>query len=114
MPVYLLDENVHRPEAIIRRCKDEGVEVVRVHQFDLEQTEDSIIFAYAMAHNLIIVTGNIQDYRPLQQDWIEKGNAVPGVIYCSTVHYRNVEAIIQMILYVDATYEDTQLREWWV
>jgi hypothetical protein len=46
--------------------------------------------------------------------YIMRVNVFPGVIYCSTVHYRNVEAIIQMILHVERTYEDTDLREWWV
>ena len=114
MPVYLLDENVHKPDKIISRCEAEGVKVIRVHQVDLNQTDDIEIFRYAMANDLVVVTGNIRDFSPEQKRWIEEGNEFPGVIYLSTVHNRNVEDIIRKIIEVEAAYGETQLREWWV
>jgi predicted nuclease of predicted toxin-antitoxin system len=114
MPVYLLDENVHKPDKIITRCEAEGIKVIRVHQVNLEQTDDSEIFQYAMANGLVVVTGNIRDFSPEQRRWIEAGNEFPGVIYLSTVHYRNVEDIIREIIEVEKVYHETQLREWWV
>ena len=114
MPIYLLDENVKKPDVIIVRCESEGVVVIRVHQIGLNDTEDTEIFRYALEQGYIVVTGNIRDFRPQQKAWIEAGNEFPGVIYLSTVHYRNVEEIIRKILEVEQTYNSTDLREWWV
>ena len=114
MPVYLLDENVHKPDKIISRCEAEGIKVIRVHEVELNQTDDIEIFQYAMTSGYIVVTGNIRDFSPEQKRWIEEGNEFPGVIYLSTVHYRNVEDIIRKIIEVEAVYCETQLREWWV
>jgi predicted nuclease of predicted toxin-antitoxin system len=114
MPTYLLDENVHKPDVIIARCGAEGIEVIRVHQIGLNQTQDPAIFHYAMEQGYIVVTGNVQDFRPEQKAWIEAGNEFPGVIYLSWVHYRNVEAIIRQIIEVEGEYYNTELREWWV
>ncbi len=114
MPIFLLDENVSNPDAIVSRCGVEGIEVIRVHQVGLDQTDDVDIFRYAMVRGYIVVTGNIRDFRPEQKKWIEEGNAFPGAIYLSTVHYRNVEDIIRKIIEVEKTYDETDLREWWV
>lgn len=114
MPTYLLDENVHKPDTIIARCEAEGIEVIRVHQIDLNEAEDPEIFRCAMEQGYIVVTGNIRDFRPAQKVWLEAGNEFPGVIYLSTVHYRNVEDIIRKIIEVEAEYQNTDLREWWV
>jgi predicted nuclease of predicted toxin-antitoxin system len=114
MPTYLLDENVTRPDKIIGRCEAEGIEVIRVHQIGLNETDDPEIFRYAMEQGYIVITGNIRDFRPEQKTWLEGGNEFPGVIYLSTVHYRNVEDIIRMIIAVEAEYATTDLREWWV
>jgi predicted nuclease of predicted toxin-antitoxin system len=114
MPVYLLDENVNKPDAIISRCEKEGIEVIRVHQIGLNQADDMHIFQYGMEQGYVLVTGNIRDFRPAQKQWIEEGNEFPGVIYLSTVHYRNVGDIIRKIVEVEETYDETDLREWWV
>jgi predicted nuclease of predicted toxin-antitoxin system len=114
MPTYLLDENVHKPDTIVARCAAVEIDVIRVHQIDLDQTDDHEIFRYAMDHGFIVVTGNIRDFRPNQKWWIDQGNEFPGVIYLSTVHYRNVEAIVLKIIEVEENYHHTDLREWWV
>lgn len=114
MPTYLLDENVNKPDTIIARCEAEGIKVIRVHQIGLNQTDDPEIFRYAIAQGHIVITGNIRDFRPEQAAWLETGNEFPGVIYLSTVHYRNVEDIIRTIIQVEAEYDTTDLREWWV
>lgn len=114
MPTYLLDENVSKPDTIISRCAIEGIEVIRVHQIGLDQTDDANIFRYAMARGYIIVTGNIRDFRPEQKKWIEEGNVSPGAIYLSTVHHRNVEDIVRKIIEVETMYDETDLCEWWV
>ena len=114
MPVYLLDENVHKPDKIISRCAAEGIEVIRVHQVELNRTDDPEIFRYAMENGFVVVTGNIRDFSPEQKRWIEEGNEFPGVIYLSTVHYRNVEDIIRKIIEVEQVYGETELRQWWV
>ena len=114
MPTFLLDENVHSPDEIISRCEATGIRVIRVHQVELNRTDDDLIFWYAMERGYVIVTGNIRDFRPEQKKWIEAGNEFPGVIYLSTVHYRSVEQIIGRIIEVAQAYEETELREWWV
>jgi predicted nuclease of predicted toxin-antitoxin system len=114
MPIFLLDENVHKPDDIIARCEAQGIEVIRVHQINLNQTKDLVIFRYAIEQGYIVVTGNVRDFRPEQTAWLEAGNEFPGVIYLSWVHYRNVENIIRMIIKVEGEYNNTDLREWWV
>jgi len=114
MPIYLLDENVNKPDAIITRCAALGIKVIRVHQIGLNDTEDAVIFRYALQRGYVVVTGNIRDFRPEQQRWLAAGHPFPGAIYLSSTHYRNIEAIIRQIITVEQQYQMTDLREWWV
>ncbi len=82
MPVYLLEENVHKPDKIISRCEAEGIKILRVHQVDLNQTDDVEIFQYAMASGYVVVTGNIRDFSPEQKRWIEEGTSFPVSSTC--------------------------------
>ena len=114
MPVFLLDENVHKPDTIIDRCAKAGVQVLRVHQLDLNRTEDPIIFEEALAEGYVVVTGNLRDFRPLVARWVEQGNDFPGAVWLQTNRYRDVEAIIRKIIEVAASYDDDLVKEWWL
>jgi hypothetical protein len=112
MPTFLLDENIHEPDYIIERCAEFDIEVVRVHQLDLDNTEDEVIFEFAMNAGYIIVTANVRDFRPLQTAWIEAEKVFPGVIYVSRNKYRNPDLIIQRIVEVES--DPIEGSEWWV
>lgn len=114
MPVFLLDENVHKPDKIIDRCAQSGVTVLRVHQLGLNRTEDPLIFEHALAAGYVMVTGNLHDFRPLIAGWVERGNDFPGAIWLQTNKYRNVEAIIRKIIEVAAVYDEDLVKEWWL
>ena len=112
MPTYLLDENVNRPDYIIERCRNLDIEVLRVHQLELDQTEDGIIFQTAIEQGYIVVTGNMQDFHPLQTEWLNKGHEFPGVSYLSANAYRNADQIAEKIIEVEQNYQPN--GEWWV
>jgi predicted nuclease of predicted toxin-antitoxin system len=114
MPAFLLDENVHSPDYIIERCAKEGIEVARVHQFGLDETDDPIIFQYALEEGYIFVTANIRDFRAQAIEWMEQGNNFAGAIWLQWNKYRNVEDIIRKIIEVARTYENDVLKEWWL
>jgi predicted nuclease of predicted toxin-antitoxin system len=114
MPVFLLDENVHKPDTIIDRCAQVGVEVLRVHQLSLNQADDPLIFEHALAAGYVLVTGNLKDFRPLVARWIERGNDFPGAIWLQTNKYRDVEAIIRKIIEVAEVYDKDLVKEWWL
>ena len=114
MPVFLLDENVHHPDTIIQRCDQKGVEVVRVHQLGLDQTDDDIIFGHALEAGYVMVTGNLKDFRPLVTQHIAEGMDFPGAIWLQSTKYRDVEAIIHKIIEVAEIYDDDLIKEWWL
>lgn len=114
MPVFLLDENVHHPEYIIERCVAVGIEVLRVHQLGLDNTDDMIIYEVALEAEYILVTGNVEDFREQAIKRIQTGKPFPGVILLQSNRYRNVEAIISRIKEVAANYDNDQTREWWL
>jgi predicted nuclease of predicted toxin-antitoxin system len=114
MPVFLLDENVHKPDKIIERCAEQGIEVFRVHQFGLNRTDDPIILDYALEHDLVFVTANIKDFREQTIEWMQESTKFAGVIFLQGEKHRNVEGIIRKIIEVAAVYETAQYREWWL
>ncbi len=114
MPIFLLDENVHKPNTIIERCAQARVEVLRVHQLELNQTDDSLIFEHALAAGYVMVTGNLKDFRPLVARWLEQGYEFPGAIWLQTNKYRDVEAIIRKIIEVAKIYDEDLVKEWWL
>jgi predicted nuclease of predicted toxin-antitoxin system len=114
MPVFLLDENVNKPDYIIQRCAEKGLEVLRVHQLGLEQTDDEWIFEYALQVGYVVVTANVEHFRVLLTRWMEEGNPFPGVIFLQWTKQRNVEAIIRKIMQVAVLYEQQSYKEWWL
>ncbi|MBN1429865.1 MAG: DUF5615 family PIN-like protein [Anaerolineae bacterium] len=114
MPTFLLDENVHKPDNIIERCKKEGIEVLRVHQLRLNQTDDPVIFQYVLENGYVFVTGNIKDFRADAIRWAQEGHDFPGAIWLQPEKYRNVEGIIRKIIEVAAVYESDVVKEWWL
>jgi hypothetical protein len=114
MPVYLLDENVHWPDTIIERCAQAGIKVLRVHQLELNQTDDPVIFQHVLEAGYVFVTGNIKDFREQAILWMEEGNNFAGAIWLQRNKYRNLEGIIRKIIEVDSRYEDDLIKEWWL
>jgi len=114
IPVFLLDENVHRPDYIIERCALHEIRVLRVHQLGLNDTDDPIIFQRALEEGYVFVTGNIKDFRAQAIEWMAEGNDFAGAIWLQFNKYRNVEAIIQKIIEVAGIYENDPVREWWL
>src|SRR5689334_7424402 len=108
MPIFLLDENVHKPDKIIMRCAEKGIEVLRVHQLRLNQTDDPIIFDYALQEGLVFVTGNVQDFRGQANKWIQEGKPYAGAIWLQDEKYRNVEGIIRKIIEVATIYDEAE------
>lgn len=114
MPIFLLDENVHKPDTIIERCRLEGIEVLRVHQLGLNQTDDPIIFQCVLENGYVFITGNIKDFRADAIRWVQEGHDFPGAIWLQPEKYRNVEGIIRKIIEVAAAYESDVVKEWWL
>lgn len=114
MPTFLLDENVHHPDYVIKRCAEKGISVLRVHQLGLNQTDDAIIFRYALEAGHIVVTGNIRDFRSQTIVWLKEGKEYPGALWLQPEKYRNVEAIIRKIIEISQSYETDPAREWWL
>jgi predicted nuclease of predicted toxin-antitoxin system len=114
MPVFLLDENVHRPDYIIRRCAEVRIEVLRVHELGMDNTDDGIILETAIQAEYVLVTGDIKGFRKHTLRRMQERKPFSGVILLQRTKYRNVEAIIRKIQEVAANYDNDQTREWWL
>ena len=113
MAIYLLDENVNESGKVKARCVELGIEVHRVHDVDLLETDDRIIFQFAREHEYVIVTGNVYEFRAFQQEANEKGELLPGAIYVPPHLQKNTELIIRRIVEVEVE-EYYFGGEWWV
>ena len=114
MPIFLLDENVHKPDTIIERCMASGIEVLRVHQLGLNQTDDAIIFQHVLDRGYVLVTANVKDFRAFAIQRIEAGQDFAGAIWLPPNKQRNVEGIIRKIKDVAAVYDSDVVKEWWL
>lgn len=113
MAAYLLDENVNESGQVQSRCTEYDILVHRVHDFDLLETEDRIIFEFARKENLVIVTGNIYEFRAFQQELVAEGELLPGAIYIPPHLHKNTELIVRRIIEVELE-EYYEGGEWWV
>jgi hypothetical protein len=84
-----------------------------VWDFGLEETEDFLIFQFALDHNHVIVTGNIFEFRQFQKELAAKGKITPGAIYVPGRYHKNTTLIVQRILEVEID-EYYAGGEWWV
>jgi len=114
MVVFLLDENVNRSGVIKERCAEEwDIEIYRVHDVGLIARPDREILDFAREHDYVIVTGNVYEFRAFQQEILEKGESLPGIIYIPSSFIKNVELIMRRI--AEVAYEDYHRDgEWWV
>ena len=113
MPVFLLDENVNRSAYIVERCAEMGIQVLRVHDLDLLNTDDEVIFEVAAVNEYILVTANIKHFRQAALALMAQGE-YPGAVWLPSKRYRNIEAIISRIIDVAMRYDEFEVREWWV
>ena len=113
MPAYLLDENVNESGTVQKRCREFGIDVHRVHDFDLMGTDDRHIFEFAREQDYVLVTGNIYEFRAFQHEANEKGILLPGAIYIPPHLQKNTELIIRRIVEVELD-EYYIGGEWWV
>ncbi len=113
MATYILDENVNESRKVKARCRELGLEVHRVHDFDLLKTDDRVIFQFAQAHGHVIVTGNVYEFRSFQNVVNAQGELLPGAIYIPAHLQKNTELIIRRIVEVE-TEEYYYGGEWWV
>lgn len=113
MATYLLDENVNESGKVKARCVELGIEVHRVHDFDLLEADDRVIFQFAREQKHVIVTGNVYEFRSFQKEASEKGELLPGAIYISSHLQKNTELIIRRIVEVESE-EYYYGGEWWI
>ena len=113
MAAYLLDENVNESGRVKARCVEWGITVHRVHDFDLLETDDRLIFQFAQERGYVIVTGNIHEFRAFQREANERGEVLPGAIYIPPHLQKNTELIVRRIIEVEVD-EYYYGGEWWV
>lgn len=94
----LADENVTADALSIARGLDPRVKIITAGEAGLAHTPDSVIFAYAVQHRQVIVTGNIRDYRPLVAKWLRSGHEFEGIIYIKPKHQKNAAHIARKLV----------------
>jgi len=94
----LADENVTVDALTIVSSLDRHVRIVRAGEAGLAHTPDPVIFAYAVQHRQVIVTGNIKDYRPLVAKWLQAGHEFEGIIYIKPEHQKNAAHIARKLV----------------
>jgi hypothetical protein len=96
--VLLIDENVTADALPIVRGLDPQVRMVTAGEAGLAHTPDADIFGYAVEHDMLIVTGNIKDFRPLVLRWLQSGGEFAGIIYVKPEHQKNAALIAQKLV----------------
>jgi uncharacterized protein DUF5615 len=82
----------------IARGLDPQFRMITAAEAGLAHTPDADIFAYAVEHDAVIVTGNIKDFRPLVFRWLQSGGAFAGIIYIKPEHQKNAALIAQRLV----------------
>jgi predicted nuclease of predicted toxin-antitoxin system len=94
----LVDENVTTDALPIARGLDPQIRMVTAGEAGLSHTPDPDIFAYAVENNMVIITGNIKDFRPLVLRWLHSGGEFAGIIYIKPEHQKNAALIAQKLV----------------
>ena len=75
---FYTDEDVSGTAIIIAR--NQGVSIVTANEASMLGAGDPEHFAYAIQEGLVLVSGNIRDYRPLFNEWTASGKEHPGMV----------------------------------
>lgn len=75
----LLDE--HFARLIATKLRDAGHDVESVEEHGLKGTDDPRLLEIAREWGRVLVTNNVQDFVPLEREWIARGEIHQGIIY---------------------------------
>jgi len=107
----LTDEVVDGPAITIAREQFE-LEIVRVVDAGLANTDDLEIFHYAERNGYVIVTGNFKDFPAILAEWVATGNQHSGVVIVGAKHYKNSIHIAKKL--VEFATQDMRNRVEWI
>lgn len=84
MPAFLADENFERD--IVRGLHRRGphIDIIRVQDVGLRQTDDRIILEWAAERGLVLLTHDRKTMPDLAYERLRLGQKMPGVLVVST------------------------------
>lgn len=109
---FYTDDDVDGPA--IRWARNLSVPIVTANDAGNRGAYDPVHFAYAAEHNLVLVTGNVQDFEKLFYEWAQSGRDHPGMVLITPEHRTSSGLIAQelQILYELETQSFMRNRIW--
>lgn len=88
---FYADDDINRIG--LRMARNRGVTIVTSDEAGLSGADDDIHFSYAIEHGYVLVTANIQDFRPMVDEWLEQHDDFPGIVYVNGLANQRPKAI---------------------
>jgi len=105
------DTDVNGRAIRMARRINPDIRIVTADEVGMRYASDPQHFAYAIEHGYVLVTGNIQDYRPLVRDWLKAGKDHPGIAYITDAASRRPSIVAQLLVSIAAILM-TNREEW--
>lgn len=94
------------------RQKTPGIKLVTAAEAGMLYADDLDHFTYAIQHGYVLVTANIQDFRPLYVDWLAGGREHPGIVFITPDESRHSSYLAEMLVLIAGI--PMQNREEWI
>jgi hypothetical protein len=75
---FYTDEDVSG--VAIKIARHRGASIVTANEAGMSGAEDEEHFVYAIERGFILVSANVQDFRPLFDAWVAAGREYPGMV----------------------------------
>jgi len=111
---FYTDEDVHG--VAIRIARHRGVSIVTANEAGMSGAKDEEHFAYAIEMGFILVSANVQDFRPLFDAWVAAGKEHPGMVLITSGKAQSAGAIANALhlIYENGDSDDLRNRIRWV
>jgi hypothetical protein len=106
---FYTDEDVHGDAIKIARHR--GVAIVTANEAGMGGSEDEDHFAYAVETGFILVSANVQDFRPLFDAWVAAGREHPGMVLISSRKAQRAGTIADGLCLIYENYGRDELRD---
>lgn len=112
--IFYIDEDVNG--RAVREARQRQVELITYADAGTEGVGDLAHFRYAIEHRYVLVTANVQDFKPLFDDWVGSGKQHPGMVLITAPNIRNIGLITDSleVIHDEGGKADTENSIWWI
>lgn len=111
MPIKLyLDEDITAASHLAATLRQRGFDVISTIEAGNRTLDDQSQFAYAIAHQRVMLTFNIRDFVPLAQAFYAGGQAFPGLVVSPHLQGHRFDQLLKLVLNLLNQVDEVSMR----